>query len=321
MHVYDYTPEPETKKFLEENREDAAKEWVGLFNYPPTLTRNSHQMVMSNRENYFPHSGCVGGIDYSPRTLSEPVEKFMGGLFAPSVKNTTFFKNEKVLRQYNVYLDWALSAGPQSSIFLENSYDETIEGRDFSYLTFHGDAPGNVVGMAIISLRLWNGSHRLSGWHSLVNIGIDPWIALYLCHSLNIIEDEGDRLLVKEGLNRADGHSTFASVTDFNGYKSGVINKPNKYFSRHAKASYNGSFKIWDRAEEKYEFSCEKLCSEGILYPTVEAVVKDTFIFSAYDTSKVFTLDRNSVVELNKGLDNRVKRKSSEWLEKGLVNA
>jgi len=299
-HVYDYVVTEEDKAFLAANFKESIEKWNKNPYYPPDLRGNSHQMVInSDGEKYYPHAQCVGGIDY---THVKEGLKFTGGYYRP---NTNLVK-DKEKELYNTFLDWCLSAGPGSAVFVENSAEEMHANG--GYLTFHGEMPGNVIGMAMISTRMYNGANRLRDWAKYIEAGVSPWVALWLCHSAVREGKKG----FKQGASRGCDNITFATSIPLAAYNKGIINNPSPYFSQYAKMAFNGSLHMWGGSEGTQ--------LSGYKFETTSKVPSNNiFLMDSSTNNVIYGLTEKNVGILNHGLCPRVKAKQDKWLKKGLL--
>ena len=299
-HVYDYTVTEEDKTFLADNFEESIKNWNKHRNHPPDLRGNSHQMVIdSDGGKYYPHTQCVGGVDY---THVKGGLKFTGGYYRP---NYNLVKDSE-RKLYYTFLDWVVSAGPGSAVFVENSIEESHANG--GYLTFHGEMPGNVIGMAMISTRMYNGAHRLRDWANYIKAGVSPWVALWLCHSAVAEGKKG----FKQGASRGCDNITFATCIPLAAYNSGLIKHPSQHFSEYAKMAFNGSLYMWGK-DDGPQLS-------GYKFETTSKVHSNNiFLMETSTNNVIYGLTEKNVGILNHGLCPRVKAKQDEWLKKGLL--
>ena len=262
-HIFDWTPTTEQEEFLRSNSADTARRWDDRY---IDEDDNSNQCVIGKYRNTgavfhkWPHSDCVGGISYYSSD-----KQHCGGLFSPSRRRLP----PSELPAYSLYLDWVLSAGMSSSVFLTTDDAPPVVSSDFDddipKFLFHMHAPGNVVGAAIIVLRMWQDSFRLGRWISFMKAGVHPWPALYLAHNTIM---HGDAIY--QHSHWCD-HSTLSWKTSFNDYKAGIIHKPSSMADGdECKLSYNGSYLIWNNPDIKPHTGLMQLMASGGIEPTTK---------------------------------------------------
>lgn len=323
VHIYDLKPSKDTETYAK--LVEAGEKWkepVGDSEpYPRRLYHNSHQIVLHRDGTiYRPHDSCVGGVDYG--------SGFIGGVFAPSIRRAEFKNNDKNMKMYEAFLDWQLSCGPASSAFFESSIEE-VKANDWN-MHFHGDIHRNVLGMAIISVRMWIGFvsiKMLHDWWTLVSEhGVHPWPALYLVHVSKMMG--GGR--IQESYRGLDSHHTFSQNTNFPAYKRGIVQQFRmQKFTSLAKISYCGTHNVWyhrdnydgdEDYDEKWglqELGLKPCKSEDEEKPKTNNLFLIMQGLSGDDVPDIqYPLSEENVAKINEGIDDRIIEATKPWFEK-----
>lgn len=82
------------------------------------------------------------------------------------------------------YLDYILNRSPYSDTFITKDAEKALEER---LVVSSGDHPGNLVGGAIVSLRLlWEHTYAAQSAYDLVKSGVDEDIAFLIGHTIQV---------------------------------------------------------------------------------------------------------------------------------------